>query len=341
MEYRRLGNSGLKVSEMCIGTANFGVQCDEKACFAILDKSAEAGVTFVDTAAGYPIPFTLDVVGRSEEIVGKWLRGKREDFVLATKVRNPMGRGPNDEGLSRKHILQQIDASLRRLQTDYVDIYYLHYPDPETPLEETLRVLDELVSLGKIRYFGCSNFFAWQLARMLSISELKGWARLACVEERYNLLFRHVEYELVPLCLDWGVGVVSYSPLAGGFLTGKYQKGQAPTPGGRFSEGYIGDFFRELYWHDEEFNEIERLRSFCRERGRSLTQLALAWVLDQPGVASTIIGASKEQHLDESLPAVEIQLDKDERAICDEIWYRLPRRRLLLIPGTLKRTGPF
>jgi aryl-alcohol dehydrogenase-like predicted oxidoreductase len=333
-----LGKSGLKVSEICIGTATFGVQSPEPVCFAILDKAAGAGVNFIDTADGYPIPFSLDVVGRSEEIIGKWLKGKRHRFVVATKVRTPMGTGPNDEGLSRKHILDQVEASLRRLQSEYIDIYYIHYPDADSPFEETLNALDKVVSDGKVRYIGCCNFLAWQVAKMLWLCDSHRWASFSCVQERYNLLFRHIEYDLVPLCLDLGMAVIAYSPLAGGFLTGKYKRGEAPTPGARFTQGGLGAHYQELYWHDAEFEEVERLKGVCQKRGRDLPTLAISWVLGQPGVASAIIGASRPEHLDRSLSAADIQPDEEEKEACDEVWYRLPRRPLLLMPS--HRTGP-
>src|SRR5438128_2308141 len=223
MKIRRMGQTGLKVSEVCLGTMTFGHQCDEPTSFAILDKAAEAGVIFLDTADAYPVPPTPETAGRTEEILGKWLKGKRERFVVATKCRLRVGPGPNDEGLSRKHILKACEDSLRRLGTDYVDLYQSHTPDAETPLEETLRAFDDLVRQGKVRYVGCSNHPAWLLALSLGVSDRLGLARYECVQPRYNLLYREIETELLPLCRDQGLGVIVYNPLAGGFLSGKYR----------------------------------------------------------------------------------------------------------------------
>ncbi|HKP87355.1 MAG TPA: aldo/keto reductase, partial [Blastocatellia bacterium] len=228
MKIKRLGRTGLKVTEACLGTMTFGYQCDEKTSFAVMDEAANAGVNFIDTADVYPVPVSLESVGRTEEIIGRWLPGKRDRFVLATKCRMQMGEGPNDVGLSRKHILSAIEASLRRLQTDYVDLYQVHAPDPETPIDETLRALDSIVESGKARYVGCSNFQAWQLCKALWTSDRLGLSRFDSVQPRYNLLYREIEHELLPLCSDQGVGVIVYNPLAGGFLTGKHRLSEPP-----------------------------------------------------------------------------------------------------------------
>src|SRR5579862_8669373 len=199
MKIRRLGRTGLKVSEICLGTMTFGYQCDEKASFAIMDKAAEKGITFIDTADVYPVPPSVETAGRTEEFVGKWLKGQRDRYVLATKCRMRVGHEANDEGLSRRHIMKAAEDSLRRLQTDYIDLYQPHSPDPTTPLEETLRALDDLVRQGKVRYLGCSNYSAWQVALAIGISATHGWERFDCVQPRYNLLFREIESELLPL----------------------------------------------------------------------------------------------------------------------------------------------
>src|SRR5580704_3792728 len=228
MKTVRVGRTGLKVSEICLGTMTFGYQCDEKQSFAIMNKAAEQGVSFIDTADVYPVPPSIETAGRTEEIVGRWLKGQRDRFVLATKCRMKVGPGPNDEGLSRRHIIKAVDDSLRRLQTDYIDLYQPHSFDPETPIEETLRALDDCVRQGKIRYLGCSNYPAWQLALAVGVSAQHGLARYDCVQPRYNLLHRDIEAELLPLCRDQGIGVIAYNPLAGGFLTGRYQSLEAP-----------------------------------------------------------------------------------------------------------------
>jgi 1-deoxyxylulose-5-phosphate synthase len=325
MQIRRMGKTGLKVSEICLGTMTFGHQCDEKCSFAILDKAAGRGVTFIDTADAYPVPPTPETAGRTEEIVGKWLQGRRDQFVLATKCRFRVGTAANDEGLSRHHILKAAEDSLRRLRTDYIDLYQAHSPDPETPLEETLRAFDDLVRQGKVRYVGCSNYPAWQVAIALGISRQHGWIPFDCVQPRYNLLFRDIEAELLPLCRDQGLGVIVYNPLAGGFLSGKYQAPDRLVPGTRFTLGKTGDLYRQRYWHQAQFDVVEQLRQFFQARGKSLVQVAVAWVLAQSGITSAIVGASRAEQLDDSLAAVDLKLDADETAACNTAWYNLPR----------------
>lgn len=325
MKIHRMGRTGLKVSEICLGTMTFGHQCDEPASFAILDKAAEHGVTFLDTADVYPVPPAPETAGRTEEIVGKWLQGRRDRFVLATKCRMRVGHGPNDQGLSRKHIFKASEDSLRRLRTDYIDLYQPHSPDPETPLEETLHALDDLVRQGKVRYLGCSNYPAWQAALALGHSAQHGWARFDCVQNRYNLLYREIEAELLPLCRDQGLGVLAYNPLAGGFLSGKYRPQDAPPSGTRFTLGKTGDLYRERYWQQAQFEAVEQLRRFLEPRDRSLVQVAVAWVLAQPGITSAIVGASRPEQLDETLAAVHLTLAAEERETCNLVWYNLPR----------------
>lgn len=325
MNTRRLGNTGLKVSEICLGTMTFGHQCDERTSVAIMDRAAEHGVTFLDTADVYPVPPAPETAGRTESIVGAWLEGKRDRYVLATKCRMRVGHGPNDEGLSRRHILKAVEDSLRRLRTDYVDLYQTHSPDPNTPLDETLRALDDLVRQGKARYIGCSNTPAWQVALALGRSAVHGWARFDCVQPRYNLLFREIEAELLPLCRDQGLGVIAYNPLAGGFLSGKYRAQEAPPAGTRFTLGATGELYRDRYWQHAQFEAVQHLQKFFGPRGRSLVQVAVAWVLGQPGVTSAIVGASRPEQLDDSLKAVEVTLDAEEKEACHLAWYSLPR----------------
>jgi aryl-alcohol dehydrogenase-like predicted oxidoreductase len=327
MKIKRLGRTGLKVSEICLGTMTFGNQCDEPASHAIMDKAFAHGVTFFDTADVYPLGGGLERAGRTEEFVGAWLKGRREQIVLATKFNGRMGDGPNDAGGSRKHILQAVEASLRRLQTDYVDLYQMHAPDYETPLDETLRALDDLVRSGKVRYIGCSNYPAWLLTKGLWISDRLGLARFDCVQPRYNLLFRHIEAELFPLVLDQGIGVISYNPLAGGMLTGRYQAGQALQEGTRFALQNAGPIYRARYWQEATMQVVDQLKQGCAERNVSITQAAVAWVLAQPAITSAIVGASSAEQLDQSLPAVDLKLDDALLAACDDIWYQLPRER--------------
>ena len=321
-----MGRTGLKVSEICLGTMTFGNQADESTSFAIMDVAADAGVNFFDTADAYPLGSTLEVKGRTEEIVGKWLKGKRDDFILATKVHGVMGPRPNDKGLSRRHIMQACEASLRRLQTDTIDLYQCHATDPETPLEETLRALDDLVHQGKVRYIGASNFPAWELCKGLWLSDKLGLARFDCVQPRYNILFRMIEDELLPLCRDQGVGVIAYNPLAGGFLTGRYEQGQAPEPGSRFTLGAgAGNLYQARYWQEAQFQAVDEMKAFFSARNRSLTHVAIAWVLAQPGITSAIVGASRPEQLVDSLQAVGQTLDEEEMALANSMWYRLPR----------------
>jgi aryl-alcohol dehydrogenase-like predicted oxidoreductase len=325
MKYRRMGRTGLKVTEICLGTMTFGHQCDDKTSFAILDRAADAGVDFIDTADAYPVPPTPETAGRTEEIIGRWLQGKRNRFVLATKCRIRVGTGANDEGLSRRHIFQAVEASLRRLRTDWIDLYQAHSLDPDTPREETLRAFDDLVRQGKVRYIGCSNFPAWQVALSLGTSERLGLARYDCMQPRYNLLYRDIEAELLPLCRDQGLGVIAYNPLAGGFLSGKYAAlGQPPT-GTRFALGKTGELYRERYWHDAHLHAVEELRQHFQARGIALVTAAVAWVLAQPGITSAIVGASKPEQLEASLAAAELTLTPEDLQVCERAWYRLPR----------------
>jgi 1-deoxyxylulose-5-phosphate synthase len=328
MKIKRMGKTGLKVSEVCLGTMTFGNQADETASFAILDLAAEAGVNFIDTADVYPFPPSFQAVGRTEEIVGKWLKGRRERFVLATKCGNPMSEDVNDRGLSRRHILQAIDDSLRRLQTDYVDLFYAHQPDPETPIEETLRALDDVVKAGKARYLACSNFSAWLIAKSLWTSDKLSLAAFEAAQPRYNILFREVENEVFPLCREQGLGVVVYNPLAGGFLAGKYQRAQEPGENTRF--GLVSEphsLYRERYFKDHHFEAVEALKSFFQPRRRELLHVALAWVLARPEVTSAILGASRPEQLKQSLGGIELRLDEEEMRFCDSVWFSLPRAR--------------
>jgi aryl-alcohol dehydrogenase-like predicted oxidoreductase len=325
MNTRRLGRTGLLVSELCLGTMTFGNQCDERASFAILDRAADAGVDFLDTADCYPVPPTPETAGRTEEIVGKWLAGKRDRFVVATKCRIRTGPGANDEGLSRRHVMRSVEQSLKRLRTDRIDLYQAHSPDPKTPIEESLRAFDDLVRQGKVLYVGCSNYAAWQVALAVGVSERLGLARFDCVQPRYNLLHRDVEAELLPLCRDQGIGVIAYNPLAGGFLSGKYQSLEAVPEGTRFSLGKTGELYRERYWHRAQLEAVRELKRHFDARGLSLVSVAVAWMLAQPGITSAIIGASRAEQLTESLAATQVKLDERDLEVCNLAWYSLPR----------------
>jgi aryl-alcohol dehydrogenase (NADP+) len=319
MEHTRLGRTGLQVSRLCLGTMTFGLQCDEPTSVGILDAAAEGGITFIDTADVYPLGGGLDTVGRTEEIVGRWLHGKRDDFVVATKCVGRMGRRRWQQGSSRKHVLESIDASLRRLQTDYVDLYQLHGPDPTTPIDETLDALDTIVRSGKARYVGCSNFLAYQVARAVGRSEVKGLVRFDSVQPRYNLLFRQIERELLPLCEEDGIGVIPYNPLAGGLLAGKHDRSSDPAEGSRFTLGTAAKVYQDRYWHDREFDTVDAIRPLAEEAGVSMATLAVAWVLAHPAVTAPIIGSSRPDQLADSLAAVDAKLDADLKARLDEL----------------------
>lgn len=319
MRHVRLGRTGLRVSRLCLGTMTFGLQCDEAASVAILDRAAAGGVTFLDTADVYPLGGSLETVGRTEEILGRWLQGRRHSFVVATKCFGATSDRPWDRGASRKHVLDAIEGSLRRLHTDYVDLYQLHHPDPDTPIEETLRALDDVVRAGKARYVGCSNFAAWQVARALGRSEVLGVARFESVQPRYNLLFRQPERELLPLSREEGLGVIPYNPLAGGFLTGKHRREAPPAAGTRFTLGSAAARYQERYWHEREFATLEALRPLARDAGLSLARLAVAWVLANQAITAPIVGASQPEQLDEILPAADKDLDAGLAARLDEL----------------------
>ena len=304
----KLGQTGLTVSRLVLGTMTFGLQTDEETSIKILDTAAEAGVNFLDTADVYPLGGGLPTAGRTEEIIGRWLKGKREHFIIATKAVGKVGPAPWDQGSSRKHILDAIDASLRRLGTDYVDLYQLHSDDASTPLDETLEALDTIVRAGKVRYIGVSNFLAYRLARALGRADVRHLTRFVSIQPRYNLLFREIERELLPLAQEEGLAVIPYNPLAGGLLTGKHKLAEGPTSGTRFTLGTAAERYQERYWHDREFNTVEELRTVADLAGLSLTTLALAWVLSNPIITAPIIGASRPEQLIDSLKAVEVKL---------------------------------
>jgi 1-deoxyxylulose-5-phosphate synthase len=325
MEHVRLGRSGLQVSRLCLGTMTFGLQSDEATGYAIMDKAAEGGVDFFDTSDAYPLGGDLDTRGRTEEIIGRWMQGKRDRFILATKCFAPTGPAPFDAGNSRKHIMSAVEASLHRLQTDYIDLYQLHGYDVNTPIDETLGALDDLVHSGKVRYIGCSNFLTYQLVRAIGRSETLRLARFDSVQPRYNLLFRQIEREMLPFCAEDGVGVISYNPLAGGLLSGKYHSSEPPAEGGRFTLGWAGKMYQERYWNEHSFQTVDSLRQLADQAGVSLVTLSVAWVLANKAITAPIIGASRPEQLDASLAAAEYKLDPDLKHQLDELTheYRL------------------
>ncbi len=325
MKHTRLGRTGLQVSKLCLGTMTFGLQCDEKTSIAILDRAAAAGITFIDSADVYPLGGTVETVGRTEEILGRWMKGRREDFVVATKCFGAMSRRRWDQGNSRKHIMDAIDGSLRRLQTDYVDLYQLHGPDPHTPIDETLRALEDVVKAGKVRYVGCSNFLSYQVARAVGRSEALGLARFDSVQPRYNMLFREIERELLPLCGEEGIGVIPYNPIAGGFLSGKHDRAAGPEEGSRFTLGTAAERYQDRYWHERMFDTVEQLRPICAEAGMAMATLALAWVLANPVITAPIIGASRPEQLDDLVAAVEKPIPPEIKARIDELTHEYRR----------------
>ncbi len=316
MQYRHLGRTGLRVSIIGLGTGEYGNQVNEKEAARIMAGALAAGVNFFDTADSY-------AEGRSEEIIGRALKGQRHSVVLATKISLRRGAGPNEEGLSRKHIMKGIEDSLRRLQTDYIDLYYVHSPDPDTPIQETLRALDDLVHQGKVLYIGCDDFRAWQLCKALWVSDHDSLARFDSIELPYNLLTRDIETELLPLCDSEGVGVCVFNPLAGGLLTGKHDPDKPPAEGTRFGLKHIGQMYRDRYWSPTNFEAVARLKQIASEHGRSLTQFALAWILNDKTITSSVCGASSLGQLEENLGATEIELSKEELAACDGVWQQL------------------
>ena len=308
MEYRNLGKTGLRVSELCLGTMTFGREATEAESFRILDAFTAAGGNFIDIANVY-------AGGASEEVVGKWLgRQRREQFVIATKVRFRMGSGPNDIGLSRKHIFAAVRESLRRMGTDYVDLYQVHAWDPATPLEETLGALNDLVRDGLVRYIGASNFRGWQLQKALDLSRLHGWDAFCCLQPQYNLLARATEYELIPLCLAEGLGVIPWSPLRGGWLSGRYTRGmKPPTESSRVGMaekmGWGESWSR--YNNEHTWRVIDELAAVSRDTGKSLAQTALRWLMQKPGVTAPILGARALSQLTDTLGSSEWKLSDD------------------------------
>lgn len=316
MKYRRLGNSGLMVTELCLGTMIFGDESDEgtdePTALRMIDRFLDAGGNFIDTADVY-------VGGRSEEITGKALKGKRANVVLATKVRFPMSQDPNDVGLSRRHVIAGCEASLRRLDTDYVDLLYVHMWDPVTPIEETLRALDDLVTSGKVRYVGVSNFKAWQLMKALGVSGAHGWVRFIAAQYQYNLVVRDIEREFISLFEAEGLGLVPWGPLGGGFLSGKYRRGERPAEG---RVATTPDHTEEAWVRratERNWRIIDAVGEVADARESSYARVALAWLLAQPTIASVILGARTMDQLNDNLGAVDLDLTPDELARLDEV----------------------
>jgi aryl-alcohol dehydrogenase-like predicted oxidoreductase len=306
VEYRRLGDTGLMVSELCLGCMTFGRETSEEDSKGLVGRFLEADGNFIDTADVY-------AKGVSEEITGRAIQGVRDDVVLATKVRFPMGDGPNDVGLSRKHVVQGCEDSLRRLGTDYIDLYQIHCWDVATPLEETLSALTDLVRAGKVRYIGVSNFTAWQIIKSVCVSEANGFERFVCLQPQYSLVERNVEYEILPACEEEGLGVIPWSPLGGGFLSGKYRRDEEPPQGSRISEAVES---MEEYWNrratERNWRVLDVVGRISEETGRSYAQISLNWLLRQPAVTAPIIGARTIEQLEDNLGASGWELDEQQ-----------------------------
>jgi aryl-alcohol dehydrogenase-like predicted oxidoreductase len=303
MKYKFLGNTGVRVSSLCFGTMSFGAEADEAMSAAMFHRCREAGINFFDCANGY-------AGGRSEEILGKLIAGSRDELIITSKVYFPVGVDVNARGASRRHILQSIEASLRRMATDHLDVYFIHHFDDYTPLEETLRALDDLVQSGKILYPAASNFAAWQVAKSLGISARQGWARFECLQPMYNLVKRQAEVEILPMAQSEGLGVIPYSPLGGGLLTGKYTRTNRP-PSGRLVESQM---YMARYKDDAVYDVAERFTEFADSRGYEPSGLAVAWVGSHPGVTAPIIGSRNLTQLEGSLKALEIEMTPELRA---------------------------
>jgi aryl-alcohol dehydrogenase-like predicted oxidoreductase len=301
MHYRPLGNSGLQVSAIGLGTNQFGGKVDQAGVNEIVDGAVDLGINFVDTADVYQ-------QGRSETTLGVALKGKWDKVVLATKGFNAMGEGPNDKGASRYHLVHAVEASLRRLQSDHIDLYQMHRWDAATPIEETLRTLDDLVRSGKVRYIGASNYMAWQLARANLLAEVRGWTPFVSIQNHYHMFERELEQEMLPFCNAHNVGILPYFPLAGGFLTGKYRRGEAAPAGSRGeSSSYV-----QAYMTDTNYETLDALAAWCDARERTLTELAHAWLLAQPQVSSVISGATKLAHVQSNAKGAGWQLTPAE-----------------------------
>lgn len=320
MQFTRFSRTGLSVSRLCVGTGTFGKQTDEAESFRILDVAADAGINFIDTADIYPGGAEPEEVGSAEEITGRWLKGKRGQFILGTKAGGPMGPSPWDQGSSRKHLLDAIDASLRRLNTDYVDLYQLHLDDAATPLDETVEALDAIVRSGKARYVGVSNFLAYRLARAIGRQDTLRLARFVSVQPRYNLLFREIERELLPLAQEEDLAVIPFNPLAGGLLSGRYRHDETPDKG-RFSAevGQFGAMYHARYWHQREFETVEQFREIASEAGEPLPKLAVAWIMANPAITSVILGASRPAQLTDTIASAGYSIAPDVKKKFDDL----------------------
>jgi aryl-alcohol dehydrogenase (NADP+) len=318
MQYTNLGKTGMKVSRLCLGMMSYGSKqwrdwvLDEEQAKPFIQRALEAGINFFDTADVYSL-------GESEKVTGKLLKHfgvKREHVIVATKVNNQMSKEVNDSGLSRKHIMDSIDKSLKRLQMEYVDLYQIHRWDDETPIEETMEALNDVIRAGKARYIGASSMFAWEFAKAQHTAERHGWSRFVSMQNHYNLVYREEEREMIPLCLDQGVGLIPWSPLARGFLTGNRRK----EDWGDTLRSKSDTFGHSMYFNEEDFAVVNRAADIAKERGATTSQIALAWLLNKPHISAPIIGATKMDHLDQAIAALEIQLSDEEVKRLEEVY---------------------
>ncbi len=305
MEYRRIGKSGLKVSEIGLGGNNFGVRTNEQVSLDVINRALDMGINFIDTAPVY-------TDGRSEELIGKAVKGRRSQVIIATKFGNPRSVGPNEQAGSRSHMMKSVEASLRRLGMDYIDLYYLHQPDSGTPIEETLRALDDLVRMGKVRYIACSNFAGWQVSDAWWTSTINNLESFIAVQSRYNLLDRSIENELVPGCQAHGVGIIPWGPLAAGFLTGKYQRGKGIKAGARFEKPVA--IYSDIMT-DANFDKLAKLEAFAGERGHSVGELAISWLLSHSWLGSVIAGAMNGEQLSANVAAAQWKMTSQD--VCE------------------------
>ena len=310
MNYRTLGRSGARVSPICLGTMMFGGQTDEADSTRIIHHAIDAGVNFIDSANMYNM-------GESERVVGRAIADRRDRVILATKGRQKMGDGPNDQGASRVHLMHELNASLKRLGTDYIDIYYTHTPDDDTPIEETVRAMDDMVRSGKVHYIACSNFRAWRLSEALWTSDKLNLNRFVCIQPLYNIVNRDIEVELMPLCQEHGIGVVSYSPLARGILTGKYQPGAAPMEGSRASRKDAR--MMQAEWREASLDIAGQIKTHCQQKGISASQFSLAWCLANPILSSVIVGPRTMEQFEDNLRCLDVEITAEDEAFIDRL----------------------
>ena len=310
MEYRKLGRAGVKVSPVCLGTMMFGGQTNEADSIKITHKAIDMGINFIDTANIYN-------AGESEKVVGKASADRRDKVILATKGRQVMGQGPNESGASRVHMMHELEASLKRLNTDYIDVHYQHTPDEDTPIEETLRAMDDMVRSGKVRYIACSNFRAWRLCEALWTSDKLYLDKFECVQPLSNIVNRDIEVELLPLCKEHGIGVVSYSPLARGILTGKYRPGQPFPDGSRAARN--DPRMQQAELREASFEIAQEITGYCEKRGVNVSQFALAWCLANPTLTSVIIGPRTMDHFDNNIGFLNVEINSDDETFIDSL----------------------